>query len=297
MESRLRLAGHGMQPLLLMFPLGLFWMAFVLDLAVLMGAPSLLGTVAFWNLVAGLGGGLLATAAAITDAVVATGPAGVRIFVLALLLDVGVLIIYAVLTLTRVRDPHRTASAPLLTLELLGLVAAAFTAWFSGRFAAPGAPVSDRRTTGGRRHTPPPATATLNQLLTHPPDRHPRRQAPHAAPPPSRPGPAQHPAAAPPTAAAPAPSLYRAPTTASPPPPRRSPAASPSPAPRRSPEIPPKRQRPAAPSRRPTETPPRPRTASFPRDAEKPRAPGSGRTAVEDAQPTARTVPGPPRQR
>ncbi|MEU4154844.1 DUF2231 domain-containing protein [Actinoplanes sp. NPDC026670] len=168
MQSRLRLAGHGMQPLLLMFPLGLFWMAFVLDLATLLGAPTLLGTVAFWNLVAGLGGGLLATVAAIADAVSATGPAGVRTFVLALLLDVGILIVYAVLTLTRVRDPHRTASATLLSLELTGLVAAAFSAWFSGRLAAPGAPVADSPHPSGRR-SHAPATTTLNQLLAYPP--------------------------------------------------------------------------------------------------------------------------------
>jgi uncharacterized membrane protein len=163
MQSRLRIAGHGMQPLLLMFPLGLFWMAFVLDLATLLGAPALLGTAAFWNLVAGLGGGLLATLAAVADAVSATGPAA-RIFVLALLLDVGVLIVYAVLTLMRVREPDRTTSGSLLTVEFTGLAAAAFSAWFSGRLAAPGAPVSDRP-----HRSAATVPTTLHQLLNDPP--------------------------------------------------------------------------------------------------------------------------------
>jgi uncharacterized membrane protein len=167
MQSRLRIAGHGLQPLLLMFPLGLFWMAFVFDLATLLGAPALIGTVAFWNLVAGLGGGLLAALTAGFDAAAATGPAA-RIFVLALLLDVGVLITFAVLTLMRVRDPDRTVNASLLLVELAGLAAAGFGAWFGGRLADPSAPVADLRQprTAGLRNTGLVDTTPLNTGLS-----------------------------------------------------------------------------------------------------------------------------------
>ncbi|WP_183218008.1 DUF2231 domain-containing protein [Actinoplanes campanulatus] len=144
-QSRLRLAGSGVQPLLLMFPLGLFWMAFVFDLATTLGAPPLIGTVAFWNLVAGLIGGLLAALAAAVDAFGASDPAAARIFFLALLLDVGVLIVFAVLTLMRVRGHDRSADGGLIALEAAGLALAGFTAWFSGRLADPQAPVSDPR--------------------------------------------------------------------------------------------------------------------------------------------------------
>ncbi|MDI6101802.1 DUF2231 domain-containing protein [Actinoplanes sp. NEAU-A12] len=158
MQSRLRLAGHGVQPLLLMFPLGLFWTAFVFDLATLLGAPAMIGTVAFWNLVAGLGGGVLAALAAVFDAVSADSPTAARIFCLALLLDVGVLIVFAVLALMRVRDPDRAVSASLLVVEAGGLAAAAFGAWFGGRFAHPRAPVADRRRP---RPSPGPVTVTV----------------------------------------------------------------------------------------------------------------------------------------
>ncbi|GIE46143.1 hypothetical protein Alo02nite_90410 [Actinoplanes lobatus] len=144
-QSRLRLAGSGVQPLLLMFPLGLFWMAFVFDLATTLGAPPLIGTVAFWNLVAGLIGGLLAALAAAVDAFGASDPSAARIFFLALLLDVGVLIVFAVLTLMRVRGHDRSADGGLLALEAAALGLAGFTAWFSGRLADPQAPVSDPR--------------------------------------------------------------------------------------------------------------------------------------------------------
>lgn len=134
MQSRLRLAGQGVQPLLLMFPLGLFWTAVVFDLATLLGAPTLIGTVAFWNLVAGLGGGVLAALAAVFDAVSADSAAAARVFCLALLLDIGVLIVLAILALMRVRDPDRAVDASLLAVEAGGLAAALFGAWFGGRF-------------------------------------------------------------------------------------------------------------------------------------------------------------------
>jgi uncharacterized membrane protein len=143
MQSRLRLAGHGVQPLLLMFPLGLFWMAFVFDVATLLGAPAMVGTLAYWNLVAGLIGGVLASVAVGFDAFTATDPLSARIGFLSLLLDVGVLILFAVLTLMRVRGADRTADPGLLLLEIAGLSVAAFGAWYGGRFADPRAPVAE----------------------------------------------------------------------------------------------------------------------------------------------------------
>src|SRR5690242_9344327 len=42
MESRLSIAGQAVQPILVMFPLGLFTMAIIFDLAVLGGAPGII---------------------------------------------------------------------------------------------------------------------------------------------------------------------------------------------------------------------------------------------------------------
>jgi uncharacterized membrane protein len=143
MQSRLRLAGHGVQPLLLMFPLGLFWMAFVFDLAVLLGGPALIGTLAFCTLVAGLAGGLLSALAAGFDAFTARAPRASRIGFLSLLLDVGVLFVFAVLALMRTRGADRTAEPGVLLIEAAGLAVAAFGAWFGGRLADPRAPVAE----------------------------------------------------------------------------------------------------------------------------------------------------------
>ncbi|WP_433829916.1 DUF2231 domain-containing protein [Actinoplanes sp. CA-015351] len=147
MQSRLRLGGHAVQPLLLMFPLGLFAMALIFDLASLLGAPSLVGTLAFWNLVAGLAGGLIAALAAGFDAFAARGPEAARVAFLSLLLDVGVLIWFAVLTLMRVRSQDRLADGGLLFIEVLGLAGAVVGYWYGGRFTDPNRPPGMRRAT------------------------------------------------------------------------------------------------------------------------------------------------------
>jgi uncharacterized membrane protein len=103
----------------------------------------MVGTLAFWNIVAGLCGGLLAAVAAGYDAFTAQGQAAARIGFLSLLIDVGVLVVFAVLALMRVRGPDRVAEPGLLLLEIAGLAVAAFGAWFGGRFADPRAPVAE----------------------------------------------------------------------------------------------------------------------------------------------------------
>ena len=141
MQSRLRVAGQRVQPLLLMFPLGLFTMALFFDLATVLGAPHLIGTVAYWNIVAGLVGGLVAALVAGVDAFGARDPLVARIGFVSLLIDFGVLILFAVLTLMRFRDPDRAIDAGLLVVELGGLAVAGFGAWYGGRFGDPYAPM------------------------------------------------------------------------------------------------------------------------------------------------------------
>ncbi|MDI6105266.1 DUF2231 domain-containing protein [Actinoplanes sp. NEAU-A12] len=145
MQSRLRIGGHAVQPLLLMFPLGLFWTASVFDLATVLGAPALVGTLAFWNIVAGLAGGLCAGLATGFDAFAAREPSVARSRFLGLLLDVGVLVLFAVLALVRVRDPDRAADPGLLMVQVAGLALAGFGAWFGGRFGDRRAPMAEPR--------------------------------------------------------------------------------------------------------------------------------------------------------
>lgn len=133
MESRLRIAGNAVHPLLLMFPLGLFAMAIIFDVATLLGAPSLVGTLAFWNLVAGLVGGASAASVAAIDTAATRHAHAALVGTVGVLLDLGVLVTFAVIAVIRLRTADRTADSGLLALEVAGFAAAGFGAWYGGR--------------------------------------------------------------------------------------------------------------------------------------------------------------------
>jgi uncharacterized membrane protein len=133
MESRLRIAGQAVQPVLVMFPLGLFTMAVVFDIGNLLGAPSILGALAYWNIVAGLIGGVLAALAGAIDLMfLRNGTAAKRMGVLLALINMGVLILFAVILMLRMRTPDRVAGGGVLAVELLSLVVAVYGAWYGG---------------------------------------------------------------------------------------------------------------------------------------------------------------------
>ena len=135
MESRLRIAGQAVQPILVMFPLGLFVMAVIFDVANLLGGPSVLGALAYWNVVAGLVSGSLAALAGTVDLILLPRSEAKRLGVLRVLLNMAVLVLFAVILMVRVGSPHRQAGIGLLVVELLALALAAFGAWFGGELA------------------------------------------------------------------------------------------------------------------------------------------------------------------
>jgi len=133
MDSRLRIAGQAVQPVLVMFPLGLFSMAVLFDLGNLLGAPDILGALAYWNVVAGLIGGVLAAVAGAIDLMfVPNGTPAKRIGVLQGLANMGVLILFAVILMLRMSHPDRVAGGGIFAVELLALVGAVFGAWYGG---------------------------------------------------------------------------------------------------------------------------------------------------------------------
>ena len=132
MESRLRIAGHAVHPVLVMFPLGLFTMAIFFDLGNLLGGPDILGSLAYWNIVAGLVGGTSVVVAAAIDLLFVRESQAKRIGVLQNLMNMGVLILFAVILMLRMRTTDRVAGWGLLAVELIALGAAAFGAWYGG---------------------------------------------------------------------------------------------------------------------------------------------------------------------
>lgn len=152
MESRLSVAGQAVQPILVMFPLGLFAMAVMFDMADLLGGPSILGALAYWNIIAGLIGGLLATLAGAVDVMFVRHSGARRLGVLRGLLNMGVLVIFTVILMLRVRDPERVVSGGLFLVELLALALAGYGAWFGGRIATGQAPAFARAAAGNQNY-------------------------------------------------------------------------------------------------------------------------------------------------
>ena len=132
MESRLRIAGQAVHPVLVMFPLGLFTMAVLFDMGNVFGGPDILGSLAYWNIVAGLVGGVLVVLAAAVDLALMRGTRAKRLAVLQNLMNMGVLILFAVIVMLRMQSPDRVAGAGLLFVELIALVAAFVGAWYGG---------------------------------------------------------------------------------------------------------------------------------------------------------------------
>jgi len=150
MESRLRIAGQAVQPILVMFPLGLFAMAAIFDLATLAGAPRILGTLAYWNVIAGLIGGLLAALAGAIDLAFVRQSTAKRIGVLRGLLNMAVLILFAVILMVRVGAADRAVGGGLFFVEILALAIAGFGAWFGGELANGRTPAFARAAVGNR---------------------------------------------------------------------------------------------------------------------------------------------------
>jgi len=138
MESRLRIAGQAVQPVLMMFPLGLFTMAALFDAGNLMGGPDILGALGFWNIVAGLIGGVLVALAGAIDLMLVRGDTRARrVGVLLGLMHMGVLILFAVIVMLRIQNPDRAVGGGLLVVELLALGAGLFGAYYGGELINP----------------------------------------------------------------------------------------------------------------------------------------------------------------
>jgi uncharacterized membrane protein len=151
-ESRLSVAGQAVQPILVMFPLGLFAMALLFDLADLAGGPAFLGALAYWNIVAGLVSGALAAVAGAVDVMFSRRPQDRRLGVLRSLINVGVLVIFAVIAMLRVQADERAIGGGLFVVELLALSLAGFGAWFGGEIANGRPPAFARAAAGSRNY-------------------------------------------------------------------------------------------------------------------------------------------------
>jgi uncharacterized membrane protein len=133
MESRIKLLGHPVHPMLIVFPLGLLSTAVIFDVLYLVTRNEDLAGFSFWAITAGIVGGLAAAVFGLIDWLGI--PKGTRAKAIGLTHGTGNVIVvglFAVSWLLRREDP---AFLPDVLPLLLGLFAAGlalFTAWLGG---------------------------------------------------------------------------------------------------------------------------------------------------------------------
>ncbi|MEU9510004.1 DUF2231 domain-containing protein [Micromonospora sp. NPDC048170] len=121
MQSRLRVQGHPIQPMLVTFPFGLFVSATVFDLTDVLGGPAFLGEVGYWTSVAALVAAALAAVAGMIDLWDVPVDRTRRTAITFNLVNVAMAALFLVSCLVRADAPQRGASLVLLLTELVAL--------------------------------------------------------------------------------------------------------------------------------------------------------------------------------
>ncbi|HEX5598664.1 MAG TPA: DUF2231 domain-containing protein [Micromonosporaceae bacterium] len=133
MESRIKVLGHPLHPMLVMFPLALLVTAVIFDAIDFAGGPRFLGDVAYWNMLVGLIGGVLAASAGLVDLLaIPSGTRAKRIAVTHALVNSSMLLLFAAVWVVRLNADQKSAGAALFTIEVVAVVGAGLGAWLGG---------------------------------------------------------------------------------------------------------------------------------------------------------------------
>ena len=133
MESKAKLLGHPIHPMLIVLPLGLFVAAVVFDAVYLWRGSPAFATAAYWNIAAGIVGGLLAAVfGAIDWFAIRAGTRAKRIGLLHGGTNVVVVLIFAVVWLMRGDAPDTAPTTNLFLLEVVALALGSVAVWLGG---------------------------------------------------------------------------------------------------------------------------------------------------------------------
>jgi uncharacterized membrane protein len=133
MESRAKLVGHAIHPMLIVFPLGLLGMAAIFDVVFMVTGDTGFPAAAFYMLPAGIVTGLLAAVFGLWDWLAI--PVGTRAKAVGLWHGVGNVVVVALFALSwwlRRGDPTHAPSTLAFGLALVALVLALVTGWLGG---------------------------------------------------------------------------------------------------------------------------------------------------------------------
>ena len=184
MESRVKLAGHAVHPMLIVFPLGLLITAVVFDIIYLVTDGTRWAEIAYYLVGAGVVGGLAAAVPGWIDWLAI--PSGTRAKRVGLLHGVGnvvLLVLFALSWFLRRPNPSLPPTEAIVA-GLVGIVLGTATAWLGGELVnrlgvgvddganldAPSSlssqPATARARPGDRRSYPQPAYAGVDRRLS-----------------------------------------------------------------------------------------------------------------------------------
>ncbi|HEY0110152.1 MAG TPA: DUF2231 domain-containing protein [Fibrella sp.] len=130
MESKAKVLGHPLHPILIVFPLGLLSASVLFDITYLITDSRAFALVSFWTLVGGLIGGLIAAIPGAIDWVaIPAGTRAKRVGLVHALGNVVVLILFGTSWLFRRDEVDYLPSSIMLGLSFAGFALAAVTGW------------------------------------------------------------------------------------------------------------------------------------------------------------------------
>lgn len=132
MESRAKLFGHAIHPILIVYPLGLLSAGVVFDVIYLITLNPTWTTVSFWMIAAGIVGGLLAAVFGLIDYLyIPSGTRAKRIGLLHGVINLCVMILFIASWLLR-RNSLEVPSMAAFALSFIGVGAALLGGWLGG---------------------------------------------------------------------------------------------------------------------------------------------------------------------
>jgi len=133
MESRAKLLGHPIHPMVVVLPLGLFIAAVVFDVTYLWRGEATFATVAYWNIAAGVVTGLLAALFGLIDwLAIPWGTRAKRIGLLHGGLNLAVVVVFASVWSLRYSAGEVFPTTALVGLEVVALLTGAVAGWLGG---------------------------------------------------------------------------------------------------------------------------------------------------------------------
>lgn len=133
MESKVKLFGHPLHPMLIVVPLGLLAIAFVFDVLYGLSQDTTLALVSFYNIAAGLIGGVVAAIVGFLDwRHIPSGTRAKRVGLMHALGNSAVLILFFVSWLMRANAPNRTPDTTAFVLALVAVAIAGVSGWLGG---------------------------------------------------------------------------------------------------------------------------------------------------------------------